>query len=386
MERSSVWETADPAEKDACVGDSRYTAWNDDSEGGKIMKNTAILSILAAMLVLSACGGSTSTTGTGASGTVAAEAAGALTEGNSATTAQPQDLVMGTGSTGGTYFALGGAMANAINNKLADQQITVTVQSTGASVENLNLINAGEMDLGIAMNNVAANAQEGSGAFSAPATNIRAIGVVYNEVYQIVANADTVKNAENVEDLKGLKVAVGPAGSGTVGLTQLVFAAAGLDMDKDIQRQSDSFGDAATKMQDGHIDAACNVLAVPASAIVEMTTSMKLSYINISDEILEKLPDYFTRKVIPAGTYPGMEKDCNTITCKAVLYCSAELDEETVYLITKAFYESGDEIAAAHATGKEVQLDGCLDGITTPIHPGAARYFEEKGIPLPGKS
>ena len=92
---------------------------------------------------------------------------------------------------------------------------------------------------------------------------------------------------------------------------------------------------------------------------------------------------YFTRKVIPAGTYPDQTEDCNTITCKAVLYCRADMDEETVYKITKAFYESGDEIAAAHATGKEVQLEGCLDGVTTPIHPGAAKYFKEMGIEVP---
>ena len=116
--------------------------------------------------------------------------------------AGPQDLVMGTGSSGGTYYALGAAMANAMNNKLADAQINISAQVSGASVENLNLINIGEMDLGISMNNVAADAHAGTGAFSAPVTNVMAIGVVYNEVYQIVANAKT--GAKNVEDLKGL--------------------------------------------------------------------------------------------------------------------------------------------------------------------------------------
>ena len=298
--------------------------------------------------------------------------------------AGPQDLVMGTGSSGGTYYALGAAMANAMNNKLADAQINISAQVSGASVENLNLINIGEMDLGISMNNVAADAHAGTGAFSTPVTNVMAIGVVYNEVYQIVANAKT--GAKNVEDLKGLKIAIGPAGSGTLGLSQKVFAAAGIDPDKDIQPQSDSFGDASAKMQDGHIDAACNVLAVPASSIQEMTTSMDLAYVNISDDILATIQadaPYFTRKVIPAGTYNGQTEDCNTITCKAALYCAATLDEETVYQITKAFYETGDEVAAAHATGKEIQLEGCLDGITTPIHPGAAKYFAEKGITVP---
>jgi len=299
-------------------------------------------------------------------------------------TRDPVDLVMGTGSSGGTYFALGGAMSNAWNSFLKDEQITVTAQASGASVENINLINAGEMDLGMAMNKVAANAFAGTGAFNAPVTNVSSIGVVYNEVYQIVANAKT--GAKNVEDLKGLKMAVGPAGSGTVGLTQKVLAAAGLDIDKDIKRQSDSFGDAATKMQDGHIDAAANVLAVPASSIIEMATVMDLAYVDISDEILATIQadePYFVRKVIPAGTYKDQAEDINTITCKAALYCRADLDEETVYQITKAMYETNDVVAAAHTTGKEIQLEGALEGITTPIHAGAARYYQEMGIEVP---
>jgi hypothetical protein len=350
------------------------------------MKKLLSIVLMVAMgTTLAACGGGSSSSTTAAATTAAAAAAETKApEAPAAPAGGGVDLIMGTGSSGGTYFALGGAMANAINNKLAADGITVTAQSTGASVENLNLMQAGEMDLGIAMNNVAADGYAGTGAFSAPTDNVKAIGVVYNEVYQIVANAST--GAKEVADLKGMKIAIGPAGSGTLGLSQKVFAAAGLDPQKDIQPQSDSFGDAAAKMKDGHIDAACNVLAVPASSIIEMTTSMKLSYVNISDEILaeiQKDAPYFTRKVIPAGTYPDQEEDCNTITCKAVLYCRADIDEDTIYKITKAFYESGDEIAAAHATGKEVQLEGCLEGVTTPIHPGAAKYFKEMGMEVP---
>ena len=348
-----------------------------------------LLSIVLAVAMgcaLAACGGSkpAETTAAPAAPAATTAAQAAATEAPAAPAAAGGDFIMGTGSSGGTYFALGGAMANAINNKLAADGITITAQSTGASVENMNLMQAGEMDLGIAMNNVAANAHDGTGAFSAPCDNVAAIGVVYNEVYQIVANAE--KGAKEVADLKGMKIAIGPAGSGTLGLSQLVFSAAGIDPQKDIEPQSDSFGDAATKMKDGHIDAACNVLAVSASSIIEMTTSMKLSYININDDILKAIQadaPYFTRKVIPAGTYPDQTEDCNTVTCKAVLYCRADMDEEVIYKITKAFYESGDEIAAAHATGKEVQLEGCLEGVTTPIHPGAAKYFKEMGIEVP---
>ena len=138
------------------------------------MKKMISLSLAAilAMGLMAGCGSGSKP----ASGEEGSKAEAAADGGASAGAAQ--DLVMGTGSTGGTYFALGGAMANAINNKLSDQKINITAQSTGASVENLNLIQAGEMDLGIAMNNVAAAAQEGTGAFSSPLTNVKAIGVV----------------------------------------------------------------------------------------------------------------------------------------------------------------------------------------------------------------
>ena len=255
----------------------------------KILSLMLVGSMIALMTACSGGGAPAATTAAPAETTAAAAAEAPAAEASADISVDPADYVMGTGSTGGTYFALGGAMANAINNRLSDYKLSITAQSTGASVENINLMHAGEMDFGIAMNNVAANAYEGTGAFAdtGKIEDVKAIGVVYNEVYQIVANAST--NAKNVEDLKGLKIAIGPAGSGTLGLSQKVFAAAGLDPDKDIQPQSDSFGDAATKMQDGHIDATCNVLAVPASSIVEMTTSMKLAYVNISDEILAEI-------------------------------------------------------------------------------------------------
>ena len=132
-----------------------------------------IVSLLAACGGGSSDGGGSSGTGSGTTSTSGSGGSSGSSGGSTASAAKAQDLVMGTGSSGGTYFALRGAMANAINNKLADQKISVTAQATGASVENCNLIQAGEMDLGIAMNNVAANAVEGTGAFSAPCDKVK---------------------------------------------------------------------------------------------------------------------------------------------------------------------------------------------------------------------
>ncbi|MCB6609395.1 TAXI family TRAP transporter solute-binding subunit [[Clostridium] symbiosum] len=347
-------------------------------------KMKKILSIVLAMvliLTITACGSKTPPAASEGGGETKQEQAA---ESEAAQPAAPSGktvaMIMGSGSSGGTYFALGGAMASAMNKRL--EGISLDSQASGASVENLNMIDIGEFDLGIAMNATADDAWNGRGAFAdtGEIRSFRAIGVVYHEVYQIVANAST--NAKSVTDLKGLKVAIGPTGSGTAGTSDLVFKAAGIDVNKDIQPQQDGFGDAAVKMQDGHIDASCAVLNVPASSIVEMTTSMDLAYISVSDEEIEKVraeAPYYEKMVIPAGTYSNTE-DFQTITCQAVLYCRADLDDDTVYNITKSFYESAEEIAAAHPAGNDISLEGGLAGITTAVHPGAARFYEEKGI------
>ncbi|MDR1946704.1 MAG: TAXI family TRAP transporter solute-binding subunit [Desulfovibrio sp.] len=294
-----------------------------------------------------------------------------------------KQLIMVTGSSGGTYYALGGAMAATWNKYLEGKGIMVSSVSSGASVENMNLLHNGEADLAMAMNNVADSAWKGSAPFPEQMHKFRTLGVIYPEVYQIVAAAST--KATKLADLKGKRVAVGPVGSGTAVITELLFKAAGLDMAKDIDAQRDGFGNAAAKMKDGHIDASCAVLSVPASSIVELKTGMDLSYVNISDAELAKLREahpFFTRFSIPAGTYSNTSS-IETVTCQAALYCRADMDEETAYLITKIFYEHGSEVAAAHAAGKSIQLKTALDGITTPLHPGAIRFYKEKNIVIP---
>lgn len=294
-----------------------------------------------------------------------------------------ENLTFATGSSGGTYYALGGAMATSWTDTL--DSITVSAISTGASTENMNLINNGEADLAISMNSIADECWNGTGAFSetGPQQNFYSIGVVYPEVFQIVAAASL--GASSLSDLEGKTVAIGPVGSGTASAAEVVFSAAGMDISSDIKAQRDSFSDATTKMQDGLLDASCAVLAVPASAITELETSKAITFIEISDEELANIQasyPYYTRFVIPAGTYSN-EEDVNTVTCQAALYCRADLDEDTVYYLTKAFYEQGEAIAAVHTAGQYISLDNALNGITTPLHPGAVRYYEEMGITVP---
>lgn len=300
---------------------------------------------------------------------------------------QKKQINIITGSTGGTYFALGGAMANTWNKYI--DTVQVTSQPGGASVESINRVNAGEVELGMAMNNIADDAWNGRGAFKAPVKNFRAIGVIYPEVYQGVALKDS--GIVQLEDVKGKRVAVGPVGSGTVVLTEAVFTEAGLTFD-DVKASYDGFGDASSKMKDGHLDAAFNVLAVPAAAIQDIMTSREIEIIEISDEIFEKLKakhPFFSQYIIPAGTY-GNAEDKKTVNCVAALYVHPDVPEDMVYEITKVWYEQTADTAAAHAAAQWLademaagNLETALSGITTPLHPGAYKYFQEKGLDIP---
>lgn len=289
-----------------------------------------------------------------------------------------------TGSTGGTYYPLGGAIAN-VWNKHLPSKVQVTSQPSGASVENLKRIGKGEAQLGMSMNNIADDAWKGQGdSFkdTGAIKNFRTIGVIYPEVYQGIAAADS--NINSIADLKGKRVAIGPTGSGTAVVSKDIFAEYGLQF-SDFKPEYAGFGDAASKFKDGHIDANFGVLSVPAAAIQDVMTVRKVKIIEIKGEMFEKLKakyPFFSQFAIPAGTY-GNDKEAYTISMQAALYCQADLPEDLVYDLTKAFYEKNDEIAATHAAGKYIQLKTALDGITTPLHPGAVKYYKEKGVKIP---
>jgi TRAP transporter TAXI family solute receptor len=293
-----------------------------------------------------------------------------------------QDLSLATGSTGGTYYPLGGAIANVWNKNV--EGVNVTAQATGASVENLALLAKGEAHLAMVVNMNADDAYNGRADFEGQkVTNFGAIGVVYPEVVQAVVAKDS--NIKTVSDLKGKRVAVGPQGSGTVNTTKHILEAYGLTFD-DIQPFYDSFGDAATKLKDGQVDAIFGLLSLPASNIEDITTAKEVRLLEVDDKAMKKLQEkypFYQPLTIEGGTYKGQDEDVQTATLKAVMYANNDLSEDLVYNLTKTMYEKKDDIASAHQAGSQIDLEKALEGVTTPIHPGAKKYFEEKGIPLP---
>ncbi len=288
------------------------------------------------------------------------------------------ELLFATGGTSGTYYPLGGAIANVLNENIPS--VNITVQPSGASIENIKLLATGQADIVMAMNNIADQAWKGEGEFAEPVQNFKAIGVVYPEVVQGVALAEA--GIFTPQDMAGKKVALGPTGSGTQAATKVILQAAGMTVD-DVKAEYATFGDAVMKMKDGQIDAAWNVIAVPGAAIVDLNTSRDINLIEIDDALLAKIKDIYplvSRYVIPAGTYNGIDKDVKTVSFQAVLYVREDLDEDLVYEMTKVFYEKNADIAKGHARGEYISLDTALDGVTTDFHPGAIKYYKEKGL------
>lgn len=287
-------------------------------------------------------------------------------------------LSLVTASTGGTYFAVGGVMASVLTKTV--NGITISALASGGSVENLNLLNVGEADLALVMGPLAVDAWNGENAFSKKTQGFRCIGAVFPEVLCVIASKESV--ATSIKGLAGKRVAIGAAGSGQATTMRLVFEAAGMNVDKDIKKHLDPYADAATKMQDGQLDAASIVNYSPSSSIMEISAVMPLNYISLTKEeldVMAKIAPSYIGYTIPAGTYTN-ETPVSTIASQTAFVCRADLDEQTVYALTKALYENADQIAAGHAAGADCKLESALNGITTPIHPGAARYFKEKGL------
>lgn len=322
--------------------------------------------VLAASLVVAGCGGS----GGEGGGHEGEQERGETT-----------NLLMATGGTGGTYFPLGGAIADVWTDKI--EGVTVTVQATGASVENIRYLSSGQTELAMAMNGIAQAAWKGEGDFEGnPVDNIAGAGVIYPEIMQVVAPKSA--GIETIDDLKGKRVSIGPVGSGTASSAVKILQAYGIDPDKDIKKFQDTFADAARKIKDGQLDAAFAVLAVPAANIVDITTAVPVNIVDITGEGLDKLLEdepAFSAFEIPAGTYEGEDEIGYTVAQWASLYVPADMDEELVYNLTKTMYENVETIAKAHDRGNQITLDNAVKGFApVPLHPGAERYFKEAGV------
>lgn len=288
-----------------------------------------------------------------------------------------QFLNIATGGTAGTYYPLGGALAELLNQNI--KGMNASAQSTGASVANVNMLKDGSVDIAFIQNDIAYYAANGKEMFKDnKVENIRGIAALYPETIQFVTTAD--KGIKSIADLKGKKVAVGASGSGAEANARQILGAYGLTYD-DIDAQYLSFGEAADALKDGNVDVGVVVAGFPTAAIQDLAANKSAALVNIdaehADKLMKQYP-YFTKITVPKGTYPGQEEDVNTVAVKCVIVTTDKLSDDLGEQIVKAIYEHLDRMKAAHAVGKYITKDTALEGMSIKMNAGAEKYLKAK--------
>lgn len=289
-----------------------------------------------------------------------------------------KNYIFATGGTSGTYYSFGGVIANLWNNNIED--MNVTAQSTGASGENLRLLNRGEADFAFVQNDVIDYAYNGIDMFEGEVlTNFSAMLTLYPEVVQIAATKSS--GIRSVSDMRGKRVSVGDAGSGVEFNANQILAAYGLTFD-DIRKSNLSFKESSDGLQNGTLDACFIVAGVPNAAIQELSLSTDIFLVPIGDAQMRELTSlykYYTESVIPANKYNGVNIDTKAVAVKASIAVNNNIPEEEVYQMVKTLFDKRDDLAAAHSKGNELNIEDAPKGVSIPFHAGAIKYYEELG-------
>jgi uncharacterized protein len=289
---------------------------------------------------------------------------------------QQNFVTIATGGTAGTYFPLGGALAEIWNKNVKGVNANATV--TGASVANVAMLAKGDVDVIFVQNDGAFYALNGIELFKdKKLDSIRGMATLYNETIQVVALADA--GIKTLADLKGKRVSVGAAGSGVELNARQILEAAGLTYN-DIKVQHLSFAESASNLKDGNIDAAFNTAGAPTAAIQDLAVSKNCVIVPVDGAVAKKLMDkwsFYTAEKLPANTYKGVTTDTMTVSVKSMLACSAKTDAQLVYDMLKTMYANGERLTASHKKGADIKLATGLEGMSIPLHPGAEKFFKE---------
>jgi len=298
--------------------------------------------------------------------------------------AQQKTMSIGTGGTGGVYYPLGGAVANVLSKSLPNVQATAEV--TGGSVDNLKLIGAGKSELGFTMADAALDALNGEDKFKSGKLPLQALLVVYPNRMHVVTVDGT--GIQTMADLKGKRVSTGSPGSATEVMAFRVIEAAGLDKDKDMKRERLGVAESTNAIKDGKIDAYFWVGGLPTAAVTDLGatpgTKIKLiDHADVVDKMNAKYDGIYSAGVIPAKTYPGQDKDNKITVVQNILVSNASMTDKIAYDIVKTFIEHKAELVAVHGEAASIDLATQVPkNSPVPWHPGAVKYFSEKGVKM----
>lgn len=288
-----------------------------------------------------------------------------------------------TGGTGGTYYPLGGMLAQLISNTavLAGGKISATAETGNASVANAQLMGRAEIESAFVAADILDAAFKGTNQFDGgKLENLRAIGALYPETVQLVVRADS--GIEKFEDLKGKSVSSGAPGSGQYQLLGDLLTAHGMKRE-DVTDDHSSFAQSVDKIKDGNLAASLITAGMPTSSVTDLANGHDIRIVPLTGPAIAKLQEtqpYYANAKIAAGSYKGVDADVDTLAVRAIWATHDKVPDEVIYAVTKALYENTETLGQVHPMGKQISLDKALESVSIPVHPGAQKFYDEKGI------
>ncbi len=298
---------------------------------------------------------------------------------SSAALAQQQFVNVLTGGQSGVYYPLGVALSQIYGKAIPD--VRSTAQVTKASAENLNLLQAGRGELALALADSVSDAWKGDveAGFKTKLDKLRGLSATYNNYIQIVANADS--GIKTVADLKGKRISVGAAKSGTELNARAILKAAGLSYADLGKVEYLPFGESVELMKNRQLDATLQSAGLGVASIRDLATSIKIVVVPVPADVVNKVGDAaYQPSIIPANTYVGQTVDIATAAIPNFLVTHSGVSDELAYQMAKTMYDNIDTLYAAHNAAKSIKRENAIKGMPVPLHPGAERYYKEIGL------
>ena len=286
-------------------------------------------------------------------------------------------LNIGTGGTAGTYYPIGGAIADVLNKEIPG--MSANAQSTGASVANVNMLGDGTIDLATVQNDIAYYAANGTEMFVDKKVNgLKGIAALYPETCQFVTLRSS--GIKSLAELKGRRVAVGAVGSGVEANVRQILAAYGVSYD-DIDAKFLSFAEGASALKDGNVDVAVLTAGYPTASVQDIAAQHPVRLLPVEDKVADDLIaqyPFYTKTVIPAGTYVGFDEAVPSVSVMAMLVAGPTVNEELGYTVTKAIFSNLDRLRTAHPVARQITRETVQTGMSLPMNAGAEKFFNEK--------
>ncbi|PAU52225.1 TAXI family TRAP transporter solute-binding subunit [Pseudomonas indica] len=306
-------------------------------------------------------------------------AAAAAFTASTAAVAAPTFINILTGGTSGVYYPIGVGLSQIYSNGIEGSK--TSVQATKASVENLNLLQAGRGELALALGDSVADAWNGveDAGFKAPLKKLLAIGSTYPNYIQIVASKES--GIKTLADLKGKRISVGAPKSGTELNARAIFKAAGLSYEDMGKVEFLPYAESVELIKNRQLDATLQSSGLGMAAIRDLAATMPISFVAIPQDVVGKIDNAaYQAAVIPAKTYDGQEEDVPTVAIQNILVTHEGVSDDVAYKMTKLMFDNLDRLATSHSAAKDIKLEAATQNLPIPLHPGAERFYKEAGV------